>query len=58
MSRLLTAALLLAMATAPAVACPWNQSADSDASKPSTVAAQPTDDQASPPPPPVEHKAS
>jgi hypothetical protein len=57
MSRLLTAALLLALATAPAVACPWNQSADSDASKPSTVAAQPTDDQASPPPP-VEHKAS
>ncbi len=57
MTRLLTAAMLLALAAGPAMACEWNKSAATDA-KPSTVASQPTDDQGTPPPPPAEHKAS
>jgi hypothetical protein len=49
MTRLLAAALFLALAAAPAFACPW-QSVTTDA-KPSTVASQPTDDQTPPPAP-------
>jgi hypothetical protein len=49
MTRLFAAAMFLAVATAPAFACEWNQSAAAD-SKQSTVAAQPSDDQATPPP--------
>jgi hypothetical protein len=49
MTRLLTAAVLLSLATAPAFACDWNSSASTD-TKPSTVAAQPDADQTTPPP--------
>jgi hypothetical protein len=51
MIRLLAAALFLTLAAAPAFACPW-QSVTTD-SKSSTVASQPTDDQATPPPAPA-----
>lgn len=49
MTRLLAAALILTAATAPAFACEWNKSAAAGA-KPTTVAAQPADDQPAPPP--------
>jgi hypothetical protein len=49
MSRLLIAAVFVTMAAAPAFACPWSDTVSTDA-KPSTVAAQPTDDHGTPPP--------
>jgi hypothetical protein len=49
MTRLLTAAVILALAAAPAFACEWQKSVSTD-SKASTVASQPSDDQAVPPP--------
>jgi len=49
MIRLLTAAVLLCAAAAPAFACPWANSASTD-TQPSTVASQPADDHATPPP--------
>jgi hypothetical protein len=58
MIRLLAAALLLAAATAPAFACPWNQSVSTD-TQPSTVASQPADTSTTPPPspPPADHQS-
>jgi hypothetical protein len=50
MTRLFIAALLLAAAAAPALACPFGATADNDA-RPATVASQPATDQANPPPP-------
>ncbi len=47
MTRLLAAALLLGLAAAPAFACEWNKSAESDG-KTSTVASQPADQSAQP----------
>jgi hypothetical protein len=52
MIRLLIAATFLSVAAAPAFACPWSDSASTD-TKPSTVAAQPTDDHGTPPPAPA-----
>jgi len=48
MTRLLIVAVL-AVAAAPAMACPWGSSASTD-TKPATVASQPAD-QTTPPPP-------
>ena len=48
MIRILIAATLLSVATAPAFACSYNSTANE--AKPSTVASQPTDDQGAPPP--------
>ena len=55
MTRLLTAALLLAAAAAPAFACDWN-SVSTD-TRPSTVASQPADDHGAPPPSPPANQA-
>ncbi len=48
MTRWLTAALLLAVTAAPALACPWHQSVANDTGA-TTAAAQPAPDHAAPP---------
>jgi hypothetical protein len=49
MARLLAAAVLLAVAAAPAFACDWQKSTSTDTQK-RTVASQPANDHATPPP--------
>ncbi len=49
MARLLAAAVLLAVAAAPAFACDWQKSASTDTQK-QTVASQPTNGHSATPP--------
>ena len=57
MARLLAAAVLLAVAAAPAFACDWQKSASTDTQK-QTVASQPTNNHSTPPSAAVSRKSS